>query len=73
MKGIPHKYNTKIYKGTLEEIQEQLVKGGDIDDYAKFRDDYITNRDLFMENIKGSSLQPRQGYKKFRINLPKKD
>ena len=79
MKGIPHKYNTKIYKGTLEEIQEQLVKGGDLDDYGKFRDDFITNRDLFMEDIKGSSLQPRQGYKNFKkqlkkdFNLPKKD
>jgi len=52
MKGIPHKYNTKIYKGTLEEIKEQLIKGGDLDDYAKFRDDYITNRDLFKKNIK---------------------
>lgn len=52
MKGIPHKYNTKIYKGTVEEIKEQLIKGGDLDDYAKFRDDYITNRDLFKKNIK---------------------
>ena len=45
MKGIPHKYNTKIYKGTLEEIQEQLVKGGDLDEYAKFRDDFDTAMD----------------------------
>ena len=52
MKGIPHKYNTKIYKGTLEEIKEQLVKGGDLDNYAKFRDNFITNRDLFNKNIK---------------------
>jgi len=51
MKGIPHKYNTKIYKGTVEEIKEQLVKGGDLDDYGKFRDNYITNRDLFKKNI----------------------
>lgn len=51
MKGIPHKYNTKIYQGTLEEIKEQLVKGGDLDDYAKFRDNFITNRDLFKKNI----------------------
>ena len=51
MKGIPHKYNTKIYQGTLEEIKEQLIKGGDLDDYAKFRDNFITNRDLFKKNI----------------------